>query len=776
MPGTNSVDGLASGLDTTSIVDNIITFERRNAVLMENEQTLKTNIVSALSALQAKFLSLQAQLSTLSRPGTFENFSAAVSDTDYLTADTTGRVGNGSFDVQVLSLARNHQIASQGFDDQSGAVFGTGSITIKVGAGTQKTITIDENNNNLAAIAKAINEAKVGVTASIINDGSDSGEYRLLLSGTKTGAANAITVESNLTGGKNLNFNTASFDMPEVVSKNLSTTAAINLGSSAAFSGSSNKIYSFTVKGTGAQTIGDGPILIDWTDGTESGTIAVTQADMEVMLAGDGADGLTLNFSSGTLTAGDKFEVATFAPTLQEATDAKIAIGSTGGAGSAITVTSDKNTFNDIISGLDLTVNKITPPGESITVSTSLDTAAIKKEVSTFLDRYNAIQDFINEQNRYDTETKESGILFADQTVITLQSSLRRALANGVKNNNGFSHLSTIGIRSDGDGKLAIKDTAAFEKALEENLDEVIALFTTSGSSSSNNIEYVSAGEQIANGTTFNVEITKAASQGYFKSALIDSPANTPIVIDSTNNKLQLIVDGVVSDVISLKTGTYLSYEDLVSELQAKMDADEKIGSRNATVNWVTDANGQGYLNFSSANYGSASYVGKFDSVENNAYSVLGMSAGSSVKGNDVEGTINGEPATGRGQFLTGKDDNATTANLQLKITMTEGQLATQGSGRITINKGIAAVLSDKVASATRSTNGTFDRRISSYKKQIELLQDRVDDIDARLAIRRETLLQQFYNMETTLSQLNSQSSYLSGQLTQITNNWKSNN
>lgn len=774
MPGTTSIDGLSSGLDTTSIVDSIISFERTQAVYLENEQALKTNIVSALSALQAKFLSLQSQLATLSRPRTFENFAADISDEDYLSASTSGRVGNGSFDVQVLSLARNHQIASQGFDDQSGASLGTGSITIKVGAGIQKTITIDENSNSLTAVAEAINDAKAGVTASVINDGSESGAYRLLLSGTKTGAANAITVESSLTGGNNLNFNTSSFDSPEIVSKNLSTTSAINLGSSAAFAGSSNKIYSFTVKGTGAQTIGDGPILIDWTDGVNSGTIAVTQADMEVILAGDGADGLTLNFSAGTLTAGDKFEVATFAPTLQEAADAKIAIGSTGGYGSAITVSSDTNTFEDIVSGLDLTAKKVTAPGESINVSTRLDTEAIRKEISTFLERYNDIQEFINDQNRYDTETEESGILFADQTVITLQSSLRRALANGVKDNNGFSHLSTIGIRSDADGKLSIKDSAAFEKALAENLDEVIALFTTSGASNSTGIEYISAGEEIVNGTRFDVNITQAASQGYFKGALIDDPAMTPLVIDDSNNKLQLIVDGVISDVISLQSGTYHSYQDLVDELQAKMDADNKIGTRNATVTWVEDANGQGYLSISSANFGSSAYVGKVDDVSDSAYSLLGIAAGTSVKGNDVQGTINGEPATGRGQYLTGDDENETTANLQLKITLTEAQLATDGNGSITINKGIAAVLSDRVSSATRATDGLFDRRIASYKRQIELLQDRVEDIDERLDIRRETLLAQFYAMETTLSELSSQSTYLQNQLAQITANWNS--
>ena len=95
-----------------------------------------------------------------------------VSDEYVLTAASSGRASAGSYDLQVLALARNHQMASQGFSDDSQALFGTGTITIAVGSGTVKTITIDATNNSLAGIKKAINDANVGVTASIINDGS----------------------------------------------------------------------------------------------------------------------------------------------------------------------------------------------------------------------------------------------------------------------------------------------------------------------------------------------------------------------------------------------------------------------------------------------------------------------------------------------------------------------------------------------------------------------------------------------------------------------------
>ena len=64
MPGVGSIDGIISGLNTTEIVDSIMKFERRDAVLLEAEQAQKTTIVSAYKALQAKFLALNTELAS----------------------------------------------------------------------------------------------------------------------------------------------------------------------------------------------------------------------------------------------------------------------------------------------------------------------------------------------------------------------------------------------------------------------------------------------------------------------------------------------------------------------------------------------------------------------------------------------------------------------------------------------------------------------------------------------------------------------------------------
>ncbi|MEK7774592.1 MAG: flagellar cap protein FliD N-terminal domain-containing protein, partial [Candidatus Zixiibacteriota bacterium] len=201
MPALNTIDGIASGLKTTDIVDAIMRAEAQPVDLLTATQKEKTDIISSLKSLQARMLALQAELKKLSRASTFEAAKISVSDDTILKATSAGRVGVGSYSLRVLSVAKNHQIASKGFEDSTANVFGTGSITVQLGDGSSKTINIESGNNSLTGIKNAINTAKLGVTATIVDDGSSSNRFRLLLTGDKTGLKNKIAFSSSLTGG-----------------------------------------------------------------------------------------------------------------------------------------------------------------------------------------------------------------------------------------------------------------------------------------------------------------------------------------------------------------------------------------------------------------------------------------------------------------------------------------------------------------------------------------------------------------------------------------------
>jgi flagellar hook-associated protein 2 len=89
----------------------------------------------------------------------------------------------------------------------------SGSITIQVGSGTAQTITLDSTDNSLSGLAKAINAAKIGVTANIATDAT--GSYLKLISG-QVGTSGQLTITSNLTDATtstSLNYNNSGGDL-----------------------------------------------------------------------------------------------------------------------------------------------------------------------------------------------------------------------------------------------------------------------------------------------------------------------------------------------------------------------------------------------------------------------------------------------------------------------------------------------------------------------------------------------------------------------------------
>lgn len=770
MAGLTSIDGLVSGLKTGDIIDSLIALERRPAVLMEQEQAEKTNIVSALKALQAKLLAMASDVNALTRRATFETASVKVSDDAILSATASGRGVAGSYDLQVLSLARNHQIASQGFSSQSLAQFGAGTITIAVGNGSAKTITVDSGNNSLTGIKKAINDAQIGVTASIINDGSTSAPYRLVLTSDKPGAAKSIKVSASLSGGQTLNYSTAVFDAPEWIAKNSSSTSQISLGPTASYTGTTNKIYSFTVAGTGTKTVGTDVVTLNWTDGTNSGSVVVTQADSEVDLAVPGAQGLKLNFSAGKLVGGDSFKVQTFAPLLQAASDAKVTVGSTGGSGSPIIITSATNNLTDIIPGLKLSLKKETLPGATVTVTTDVDVSAIKDKITAFIKSYNDVNDYIDKQNRYDKDTTQTGVLFGDSSIQRLQNSVAQAASSTISGLTGkYNQLAAVGVRIGLDGRLSLRDPVKLEDALRTNPTAVVDLFTNAGTTTSDKIEFVSLTDKTKAGQKYAVDIVSAATQGQFQGANFTDPASVPLILTSTNNRLKLNLNGTESEEIVLEAKTYGSSAELIAELQAKIDNDSKIGGLGLTVSWVSNTDTTGHLVLQSSTYGAASKVNIVTSIPNSAFNALGLKQGQSIIGRDVQGTINGEAAEGIGQYLTGKSGNKTTDGLKLKITYTSSQAHSGVEGSISVTKGIASRMSETLDSINRAGNGLLDSRIASYQKQVDSIKTRITDFDAFLAIRREDLTRRYAALEQTLSQLNSANTSLTNSLNGLT-------
>lgn len=772
MPGMTSIDGLVSNLDTTSIVNAIIDAESGTVNHLTDRQTEVTNQLTTYNSISALVVAMQSKITPLLNASAFAVPSVSVSNEDVLTATAEGTVTSGTYSLTVNALASNHQIASQGFDDPASASLGTGAIQLSVGSGSAHTFTIDGSNNTLTGLKNAINQAKIGVTASVISDGSSANAYRLLLTANATGEANAISITSNLTGGTAPDFSNSSFDEVESLGAPLGTSS-IALGAGASYSGSQNKVYTFTVAGSGSQTVGSGTVTINWTDGTNSGAFDVTAAGSEVALTGDGSDGLTLTFGAGTLAAGDQFQVQTFTPLLQRASDAKVSLGSLSGGGSPIVVTSASNTITDLIDGLTLSLKDTST--SPVIISAGVDKDAIKQRITDMLNGYNEVMRAIDKQFTYNPDTQEAGTLLGDQFLLSVQSNLRSQMTGAIQGLPQASRmLRSLGIQTAANGLMTLVDSNALFDKIDSDLGAVRDLFVDSGNSSNALISFVSAtSDTLETDTPYNVDITQAATRYVLQGKTIINPADTPITLTSASNKIKMTLDGIASDEIVLSARDYTSGDDLASEIQQKIKADSALADRGLTAEWV-DLGATGYIKLTSGSYGSSSTI-TFDTQSSTALATLGLKEGTTaIAGHDVEGAINGEAATGAGRFLTGKAGNASTEGMRLEVRLTEADLTDGADGAITFNRGFASRLGRTADSIARASDGSIAGRTKGLQAQLDDLKTQIDDQKARLEVRRASLFEKFTQLEVVLNQFKTQSDFLSQQLAQLSSNTKS--
>lgn len=184
--------GIGSGLDISAIVSALTSaYGAAQTNELSSEQTTLNAQVSAFGTFSSALDTLQATLSTLENPSQLASYDATVADTSIASATTSSDAVPGTYSLEVQNLATAASLTSQAFASANTAV-GTGTLTIAVG-GASTSISIDSSDNTLSGIAAAINSAanNPGVTASVI---STTGGARLVISGTSTGAANAISV------------------------------------------------------------------------------------------------------------------------------------------------------------------------------------------------------------------------------------------------------------------------------------------------------------------------------------------------------------------------------------------------------------------------------------------------------------------------------------------------------------------------------------------------------------------------------------------------------
>ena len=186
-----SVGGLMSGLDTQSIITKLMELERRPLDLLEKREEAFQLKISAYGEIKSVLSEFQSSVKALSDPSTFGVTAPTSSNEEILTVSSSSNASPGSHTILVKSLAKAHAVRSAAFSSADEPV-GTGTLTIRIGDGDPVGIDIDAEHATLSGIAQAIENADVGVSASVVDNGD--GQFYLALVSKETGTANTISV------------------------------------------------------------------------------------------------------------------------------------------------------------------------------------------------------------------------------------------------------------------------------------------------------------------------------------------------------------------------------------------------------------------------------------------------------------------------------------------------------------------------------------------------------------------------------------------------------
>jgi len=222
--GSITSAGIGSGLDINSIVTQLVEAETAApAARLDRRQSSLELRLSAYGQLNSNLSSLSSSLTSLKLSSTFNSSTVSSSDSSIFTATAanSSSIVNSNFDIDVTTLAETQKLSTD--PALAGAQFtnvtdtlSTGVLTFNFGTTTynagsdtyggfvqndqKAAATVTITDPSLEGVRNAINDADIGVTASLIFDGT---YFRLALSADDTGANNSLEITVSDNDGNN---------------------------------------------------------------------------------------------------------------------------------------------------------------------------------------------------------------------------------------------------------------------------------------------------------------------------------------------------------------------------------------------------------------------------------------------------------------------------------------------------------------------------------------------------------------------------------------------
>jgi flagellar hook-associated protein 2 len=810
-----SFGGLESGLDTSEIISaEMQVYEQPLDALQTQQSTLNTQI-SDYQAINSQLLTLQQSADALADPVAYdEAFSASSSDSSIATGTISSGSQAGSVTLAVDQLATGSTQISQGTVASTDDVVALGNILVGSGGAALGLTSITAGSGlTVGAHSISVTQASAGATvaagtplaaSTTINGANDQIDLDVdgsplsvtLASGTYTPSqlAQAITQGS----GGALSASVSSSGQLSIATTQQGSTASLEITGGSALGdlglASSSTVYgtdgeievdgtSTTVNdiaGTGTTQVtldsGDGgTITADISGGLSVGTMAaqnvsvgdgslssvvsgINEADAGVTATAlqVGTDEYALEVTSNSTGTAGAATVDTQAfsgsslgalETTTAAQDAVVSIGGTGG----FEVTSQTNTVTGLLPGVSVNLAQVS--ATPVTIIVSPDGSQVVSQVSALVSAANQVLSSISTDTAYDESTNTAAPLNGQTSLTELGQQVLSIVGRAV----GASGAGSDGTAGESAG-LAITSSgtitfnqSAFEAAYDKNPAAVQAMFTEGGTFSPSGSAY-DGQVSVAGATDGTVPGDYAVSISQSAAQAVDTGSATFAAGTSTIGAAESYTVSSGSNSATYAVSAGESVADVVSGLNGALAAAGIDVS--ASLSGSPGAYG---VELSSADYGSAATFG----VTASGSDQLGLTtSGSSYAGTDVEGTIDGQTASGSGQILSLSDAGSPADGLVLQVTA-PGVTSATALGTVDYEPGLAQGLANLAEQSTISPDGQIADTITGLKNTLSNVTGSIALQQQLVSTQQATLTQEFTNLEETLSQLSSESQFL---------------
>lgn len=632
--GRVTFGGLSSGIDYQAAIDAIIAARRIPVDTLEKRVTANEEKITAYRDLSTLLTSLKDSLNALRGSVTFggtgnafkaKQAFASASRSDGGTASSaanlvgvtvTNAAATGSHTIEVLQTAAAHKIggaAATSTTDDLGTALGLGAGTV-AGSFDVNGVTIDVlAGDSLQDLRDRINAANTGsnatgVTASIVTAGTN--QNYIVLTADKTGEA--ITLDNEVggvlgqlgisnDGGTTLLNELQAPRMAQLYADGLLDgskwqTAAVASSSAAVstYAGVTAGAHSFDILDSGGAVIA----TVNYSDTDSLSDIANT-----------------INGLGAGVTAEVVADGASYRLHIEKDDGAAISLGNDsdnllaglGANKQNLLIERSSNTISDLFAGMTINLYQA-EAGTTIRLDVEQDLNAVKSAITGFVEAYNGVKQFLNQQNLTNEDggkSGDAGPLYGARTVSDVESSLGRLVGLGTTGvSNAFRVLAQIGVdfvdnKSQTDPTLYDTleiDDSKLDEALLNNPDDVRRMFAFDMSTSSPRITllgFTGNTTYSATGYTLNVthdgtKLTGADINGVPGSATVNG--NIITITDATGAEgLQLYYSGT-TDLSGIQIDFTVG---LAADMFAEIDTmiNSATGSISGEIDALTDQN-----------------------------------------------------------------------------------------------------------------------------------------------------------------------------------------